>query len=104
VPKLACLECPRRGVENTLALVVGVPDVGLPGLCGTPASSSPSGEVMEPLRTAVSMAVTMPLGEGTGFAASSIGVEGLDRCGAMSSGSMSSGGRRSFSISDLRLQ
>ena len=102
VPKLACLECPRRGVVNGEgAIAVGV----LGDTPPLPFVSPPSGaddDVIEPLRTAASRAAVIPLGVGTGFISSS-GVAGVDKCGAASSGSTSSGGKRSFSISDLRL-
>lgn len=55
-----------------------------------------------PTAIAFSRAEEMPLAEGVALP-SSLGVAGLERCGATSSGSTRSGGRRSFSISDLRL-
>lgn len=93
VPRLAWRACPRRGVEN------GDEE---PGLLGDAPDASADGEDIEPFSTAASIAACIPLGDGTGLI-SSIGVAGLERCGATSSGSTRSGGRRSFSISDLRL-
>ena len=67
-----------------------------------PASVVALGDVA-PTAIAFSSAEEIPFAEGAALLPSLEGVAGLDRCGATSSGSTSSGGRRSFSISDLRL-
>jgi hypothetical protein len=114
VPRLTWRACPRRNGEpepvaevgelgeycpppRDLLVEGGVPSCG----CGGTDEAEADGEIL-PFATAASMAALIPLGEGIDLS-SSPGVAGLERCGATSSGSIRSGGRRSFSMSDFRL-
>ena len=102
VPRLAWRPWPRLNGD-----VIELPDVGVIGEMGCDDPVDPVdlwetvGDVA-PLAMADSIAALIPLGDGDTFP-SSLGVAGDERCGATSSGSTRSGGRRSFSMSDLRL-
>ena len=102
VPRLACRPCPRRNGDTPDTGDVG--DNGEPGAGGGGAPSAAVGCV--PVAMACSSAAVTPLGE-TGGTVSSAGVVGCEEMRPLpssDSGSYNSGGRRSFSISDLRLE
>lgn len=104
VPRLAWRACPRlKG--DTIDPEPALPEVGVAGEIGcddAAAGVRAAVGAIEPFVIAASIAALIPFGDGDPFP-SSEGVAGDERWGATSSGSISSGGRRSFSISDLRL-
>jgi hypothetical protein len=91
VPRLCCLPCPRRKLPGEVG------DAG-DGYAGDGIPEEPGEDVPAPERAVFSSIAS------NGDAVSSIGVTGLDRYSLASSGSTKSGGNRSFSISDLRLE
>lgn len=101
VPRLACRPCPRR--NGVVDIEIGdVGETGVPGLGGT-AVLRGEGEVG--FAMTCSSAAATPFGD-IGGTASSCGVAGWELMRPLpssDSGSYSSGGRRSFSISDFRL-
>lgn len=113
VPRLAWRECPRLNAPGTVGLVGLVGVVGLvgeytgeTGVCGVEGALVLM-LVMVPADIAFSSLALTPLGVTGGGAVSglSVGVVGRDMMALPSSESASkrSGGSRSFSISDLRL-
>lgn len=103
VPNVERRVCPRLKGEKidpaSGLLVVGV--IGDTG-CDDVSDDEEAVEEIEPFAIAASIAALIPVGDG-GSTSISEGVARGESWGSTSSGSTSSGGRRSFSMSDLRL-